>query len=58
MVARQMREQQRMEQDAPDETWTQAETELYELQRLSRATFKVKTNLWIPGYNAGCYILV
>ena len=46
MVARQMREQQRMEeQGAPDETWTQAETELYELQRLSRATFKVKTNL-------------
>ena len=46
MVARQMREQQRMEQGAPDETWTQAETELYELQRLSKATFKVKNSLY------------
>ena len=38
MVARQMREQRRGE---PDDTWTQEQVDLFELQRLSKATFKV-----------------
>ena len=44
MVARQMREQRRGE---PDDTWTQEQVDLFELQRLSKATFKVEglTNL-------------
>ena len=41
MVARQMREQQQREALSPDETWTQEECDLYELQRVSKATFKV-----------------
>ena len=39
MVARQMREQRRGE---PDDTWTQEQVDLFELQRLSKATFKVE----------------
>lgn len=41
MVARQMREQQQKEAEQPDETWTQEECDLFELQRISKATFKV-----------------
>ena len=41
MVARQMREQQQRDAAGPDETWTQEECDLFELQRISKATFKV-----------------
>ena len=40
MVARQMREA-RAGGPQPDETWTQEQVDLFELQRKSKATFKV-----------------
>ena len=39
MVARQMREQRCV--NAPDESWTQEQVDMFELQRKSKATFKV-----------------
>lgn len=39
MVARQMREQRCV--NTPDESWTQEQMDLFELQRRSKATFKV-----------------
>ena len=48
MVARQMREQQQKEAEQPDETWTQEECDLFELQRRSKATFKVQCIIPIP----------
>ena len=43
MVARQMREA-RSAANQPDENWSEEERELFELQKRSKATFKVKIN--------------